>query len=331
MSMVTGCKARSCAASVVNDNLKRSVSEAFFRVTRKSLHVANAQGVYKGHGPPAPRSIALDLADYPPLLGAPQYPAFRRPFTGRPCDLVLSSGFLAFANHAGFLQAVEEAEIEISGIMGTSAGALTGSLFAAGMTASQVAREFKQSPPIEYLRLLLPPMRDGSVSMIGLESVVAKLRTLLPPTFEELQMDFAVGVVDKNGNHVLINSGPLPEAVAASAAIPLIFAPVHIPGQRDGPFRDGGLVCRTGLKVWRDMRRQQMAEDSAWTATPPVLLHLVERSSRFSGNDDVNASGEKDVLVVRSPRSGVSFFSLGNFGGQLESARLRTMQELWVH
>ncbi len=46
--MVTGYKARSCAASVVNDNLKRSVSEAFFRVTRRSLHVANAHGIREG-------------------------------------------------------------------------------------------------------------------------------------------------------------------------------------------------------------------------------------------------------------------------------------------
>ncbi len=51
----------------------------------------------------------------------------------------------------------------------------------------QVANEFKQSPPIEYLRFLLPPVRHGSVSIIGLESVVAKLRNLLPSTFEELE------------------------------------------------------------------------------------------------------------------------------------------------
>jgi predicted acylesterase/phospholipase RssA len=39
-----------------------------------------------------------------------------------------------------------------------------------------------------------------------------------------------VGVVDAQGRHVLIDKGPLPEAVAASAAIPLIFEGVHIPG-----------------------------------------------------------------------------------------------------
>jgi hypothetical protein len=51
-------------------------------------------------------------------------------------------------------------------------------------------------------------------------------------------------------------------------------------------------VCRTGLKVWRRMRKQQLAVAGMdQNGPPPVLLHLVERSSRFSGNDDVNASG----------------------------------------
>lgn len=43
--------------------------------------------------------------------------------------------------------------------------------------------------------------------------------------------EFAVGVVSKNGEYRLIDSGALPEAVAASAAIPFVFEPVDVPGQ----------------------------------------------------------------------------------------------------
>lgn len=53
---------------------------------------------------------------------------------------------------------------------------------------------------------------------------------MLPPTFDGLERDFAVGVVTADGQHVLIDQGPLPEAVAASAAIPFIFANVDVPG-----------------------------------------------------------------------------------------------------
>ena len=82
-------------------------------------------------------------------------------------DLVLSSGFLAFANHCGFLAAgaphrlnrtaappqspspphplhpplsaaVEDVGLPVGGIMGTSAGALIGSMYAAGYKPLEV-------------------------------------------------------------------------------------------------------------------------------------------------------------------------------------------------
>ena len=53
-------------------------------------------------------------------------------------DLVLSSGFLAFAAHSGFLEAVTEAALPIHSVMGTSSGALSGSLFCAGYSPAEV-------------------------------------------------------------------------------------------------------------------------------------------------------------------------------------------------
>ncbi len=55
--------------------------------------------------------------------------------------------------------------------------------------------------------------------------------------------DFAVGVVDSEGQYRLIDSGPLPEAVAASAAIPFIFEPVDVPGK---------LACARQIACCRD-------------------------------------------------------------------------------
>ena len=73
----------------------------------------------------------------------------------------------------------------------------------------------------------MQPWKGG---VLTLDPVVERLRQLLPATFEELPVPLAVGVVDQSGKHVLIRSGPLPEAVAASAAIPMIFSAVDIPG-----------------------------------------------------------------------------------------------------
>mmetsp|Transcript_20160 Transcript_20160/g.36221 ORF Transcript_20160/g.36221 Transcript_20160/m.36221 type:complete len:797 (-) Transcript_20160:1681-4071(-) len=172
-------------------------------------------------------------------------------------DIVLSSGFLAFAHHSGFLKAIEESGVKIGGVMGTSAGALTGSLFCAGYSADEVAAHLSKERPALMLRPSLSPWKGGILTLSG---VVERLRDLLPPTFEELKLEFAVGVVTADGRHFVIDSGPLPEAVAASAAIPFVFEGVDIPGLRPlGPFKDGGVVDRVGLKAWRNRRRAQIA------------------------------------------------------------------------
>ncbi|EIE21028.1 hypothetical protein COCSUDRAFT_17697, partial [Coccomyxa subellipsoidea C-169] len=230
------------------------------------------------------------------------------------CDVVLSSGFLAFASHSGFLKAVDSAGLAVGGVMGTSAGALTGSLYCAGYSPKQVAAELSRVAPINLLRPSCRPWAGGAVS---LDAVVQRLRELLPPRFEDLDKEFAVGVVSADGRYRLIDSGPLPEAVAASAAIPFIFEPLHVPGQEGGPFRDGGLVDRTGLGAWRQRRSLR------GSGVPPALIHLIQRSSNFSGNDDVEATGERRITVVRSPKSGVNFFSLGDFDRHFDAAYQR--------
>jgi predicted acylesterase/phospholipase RssA len=87
------------------------------------------------------------------------------------------------------------------------------------------------------------PWRGG---VLSLDAVIARLAKLLPPTFEELERDFAVGVVTAEGEHLLIDSGPLPEAVAASAAIPFIFSSVDVPGAHSS-----GAVAGPPLAGWR--------------------------------------------------------------------------------
>lgn len=93
---------------------------------------------------------------------------------------------------------------------------------------AQVAEYLSQTPPILFLRPSRAPWRGGLLSM---EAVIERLRQLLPATFEELPVEFAVGVVAADGKHQLIDSGPLAEAVVASAAIPFIFQSVDIPGK----------------------------------------------------------------------------------------------------
>jgi NTE family protein len=222
-----------------------------------------------------------------------------------PVDLVLSSGFLAFARHAGFLAAVEDAGLEVDALCGTSSGALAAAMRAANYRADAIAAELSSRRPVAMLRPHLALWRGA----LSLRAFVDHLRTLLPPRFEDLAHPLALGVRAPDGRPRLLTSGPLPEAVAASCAIPWLFAPVRHEGT---PYHDGGTVDRTALAAFR-----------AWRGPRPTVLHLVERTAGRDVDDDLTS-----VAVVRTPRSGASFLSLGDFATQAAEARSRAEQVL---
>ena len=215
-------------------------------------------------------------------------------------DLVLSSGFLAFARHAGVLCAVEERGDQVTGICGTSSGALVGSLWAAGCRGAELAERLSGQTPLSMMKLHWEVWRG----LFTLDAVIRQLSEWLPPRIEDLPVPFGVGVMAPDGTAQVLTEGPLPAAVAASCAIPHLFAPVRI---GDASYRDGGVVDRTGLTGWRAIRGQ--------TA---VVLHLVERTG--GAQTDPAQIGEVSG-IVRTPRSRARFWSLGDFSGQLEESR----------
>jgi hypothetical protein len=216
-------------------------------------------------------------------------------------ELLLSSGFLAFARHVGFLEAVEEQGYRARALVGTSSGALVGSLWAAGARGGALRELLSARQPLSYLTLRLWR------GLFSLEPMIDFLREELPSTFEELPFPVAVGVVDAEGQHKLISSGPLPEAVAASCAVPYLFRAVEVSGER---LCDGGLIDRVAWEAWREWRPH----------APPheALVHWVERSK---GRDVPPPAGAR---VVCSPRSHAKLWRLGPFEEQAEESRALT-------
>lgn len=220
-------------------------------------------------------------------------------------DLVLSSGFLAFARHAGFLRAVEQLDLPVEGLCGTSSGALTGALWAAGLPAEQILAELTADRPFTVLRTHLRPWRG----VFSLRELIRRLNAWLPPTFEQLPRPFGVGVMDGTRAHRVIHRGPLPEAVAASCAIPWLFAPVEFDGT---PLLDGGFVERTAVDDWRDIR-----------GDIEVVVHMVDKTHGAAAPESLDTAA-----VVRSPPSGAGFFSLGDTRAQFQETHRRVLAAL---
>lgn len=142
-----------------------------------------------------------------------------------------------------------------------------------------------------------------------MDGVVRQLATLLPETFDELKTPFACAVVDADtGAYKIIREGNLPEAVTASAAVPVLFAPVSVAGVDGGPWQDGGKHDRVGLEGWQELRTGGLVGGHV---DEGPIVHLIERSSPFSGADDVDMSARAcGATVVRSPKSGQSLLAL---------------------
>jgi NTE family protein len=153
-------------------------------------------------------------------------------------SLVLGSGGARGLAHIGVIRGLEERGFEIGYIAGTSIGALIGGIYAAGKLQNYTdwVCELRKRDIVSLL--------DWSFSHGGVlrgERIISVLRDLIGDyDIEELPIGFtAVATEINDKREVWLNRGPLFDAIRASIAIPLVFAPV----ERDGMLLvDGGLV-----------------------------------------------------------------------------------------
>jgi len=142
-------------------------------------------------GLPLTFSLAFQRPLRRPLRTFTQYSSNLQDSTAAiPTDLILSSGYCAFARHCGVLAAIEDFNISIDRCVGTSSGSIAASLLCSGQfTPSQIENELRSRRPIS---LCQPSLRlnRGAFSLRGL---IAHLRTLLPKDFNQLPRKLAVG------------------------------------------------------------------------------------------------------------------------------------------
>ena len=213
-------------------------------------------------------------------------------------DIILSSGFLAFARHIGVLRAVEQAAAPIDGVFGTSSGAMVGALWAAGLSSHAIEDELGEIRPISLMGGHWALHRG----LFSMAPVIRRLSQLLPAQISDLQRPLGLGVQTPDGRFSWRTSGPLPQLVAASCAMPVIFAPVEVDGVQ---LRDGGAADRLGAAPHRALRGEGRR-----------LVHQVRRTAGVDLGADL--SGD---LIIESERSGANFWSLGDFAAQVEESR----------
>ena len=176
-------------------------------------------------------------------------PAPRRPTVG----LALGGGGARGLAHVLVLEVLDEMGIRPVAIAGTSIGALFGSAYALGMSGRAIramaeetlrnrfdlARQLFQarSDPVQKVLRLLPLRTSLLNSAVLLDLLAPEISNR---DFKDLAIPMQVVATDlASHDSVVIESGSLRNAVAASIAIPLVFSPVMHGGRL---LVDGGLV-----------------------------------------------------------------------------------------
>lgn len=177
----------------------------------------------------------------------------------KPVAFVLSGGGAYGATQVGMIRALHQAGVDPDMVVGTSVGALNGSLLAANpvLAVDRLTKiwnslnesgvfggKSKFTSAVSAIRNGLKVHNPGLVSPDALQTLI---NTHLPvSTIEDLSIPTGIVVTDALiGAPKILSRGPISLALQASSAIPGVFPPVRI----DGCFYvDGGVTANVPIR-----------------------------------------------------------------------------------
>ncbi len=228
--------------------------------------------------------------------------------TGQSVGLVLSGGGAKGMAHIGVIRVLEENNIPIDYISGTSIGAIVGGLYAAGYTPDEMEKLFRSDDfyfwstgriQEEYRYYFNQPEANPSWLELRVEKKEDKLKVLPPASFiPEEQMNFAfmellastnaaaqsrfdslmvpffcVATDVYNNKPVILREGDLGEAIRASMTVPLYFKPIKI---NNTLLFDGGIVNNFPHEMMMDIYKPDI-----------IIGHKVAYDSKMPESDNV--------------------------------------------
>ena len=152
--------------------------------------------------------------------------------------LVLGSGGARGLAHIGVLECLQEYGVPVRAVAGTSIGAFVGGLYASGMSAPDMVEVIASLDTLRITKILLPGLSSSAlISTPSVRKFVAGLTGTA--RIEDLPIPFRAVATDlMTGEGVVLDRGPLVDAILASIAIPGLFQPVLSEGRY---LIDGGL------------------------------------------------------------------------------------------
>ena len=159
--------------------------------------------------------------------------------------LALSGGAARGAYHLGVLHYIEQNNIKVNAISGTSIGAIIGASWLCGVSAKEQleiykSKEFKKIFSFNYFRS----------SFLKIDINAAITQKLVPKqNIEDLEIPLFITAVDlKSGKNLYFDKGDLKTLCFAASALVPIFTPVEYNGYR---LADGGFIDHIPMEALR--------------------------------------------------------------------------------
>ncbi|MEE4382444.1 MAG: patatin-like phospholipase family protein [Pseudomonadales bacterium] len=279
--------------------------------------------------------LAVTISGVAAFAGAPAMAQCLQPETNRPTiGLVLGGGGARGSAHIGVIRVLEELNIPVDCVAGTSIGSLIGAMYATGMTADELEEVMlgldwddlfvddtqREDQPFRRKRddnfALYGPklglgadsatIRTGVISGQKLsfvfESLVASRVQI--DDFDELPIPYrAVSADIVTGEQVVLDRGDLAVAMRASMSVPGVFAPVPWYGHT---LVDGGIVNNVPVDVVRDMGADVLivvnvgsgllTSDELDSALA-IVAQMTNLLIQNNTDDQLETLGAEDVLI----------------------------------
>ena len=260
--------------------------------------------------------------------------------------LVLSGGGAKGITHIGVIKALEENNIPIDYIAGTSMGAIIGSMYAMGHTTNEVIEILKSEDfrrwstgeldpkYVYYYRNSdpKPTIAEIRFNLKNLDSLILKPKFLPTNIVPSLQMNFAFVELYSRANAlsqenfdslfvpfrcvasdiyrkeaVVFKDGNLGDAVRASMTFPFMFKPIVI---KNRLLFDGGIYNNFPVNVVRDEFNPDIMIGSVVTNNPPKPdeNNLLEQIANMIVNKSDYTIPENDGILLNFNLENVNYF-----------------------
>lgn len=213
--------------------------------------------------------------------------------------IALGGGFARGIAHIGVLKVLEEENIPVDCVAGTSVGAIVGAGYCSGMTAAELADMARTLRFADFARLTLS--RYGFYNNDRMIRFFA--RVLKQHTFEDLKIPLAITATEfRTGEAVVFTKGKLADPIRASCAYPGMFLPVEIEGRS---YIDGMLAYAVPTTPLRNMGADRVIGvylSAHWSqAKPPRHVFEVIGQCFSIAQARLVDSWKKDANLVIEP------------------------------